>query len=102
MSTTNQLCFGNRPNVDNVEECKFAGKKLGYAFKDTRKKEMFPVGCYYLLENNNIYFNSHSIGKSSSIAKQICKMEGKLISSQRSMINGKKYYHQRRKIVIDL
>ena len=79
MSETTRLCSGNRQNVDNTEECKFAGKKLGYEFanKGVRERESFPKGCYYLRQNRNIYFNTHSTGKSSPVAKQICKMKGK-------------------------
>ena len=77
MSETTQLCSGNHQNVDNVEECKLAGKKLGYGFKDSRKKDSLPKGCYYLVQNNIFYFNTHSTGKSSNLAKQICKMKGK-------------------------
>ena len=77
MSNANQLCYGNRQNVDNLEECKFAGKKLGYEFKDKRKKVGLPGGCYYYIDNNIIHFNTHPTGKSSPDAKQICKMKGK-------------------------
>ena len=79
MSRISQLCNGNRQYVDNVEECKFAGKILGYEYKSARDRETFPVGCYYLLESNNIYFNINPNGKSSSdsAARQICKMKGK-------------------------
>ena len=81
LSGTNQLCsYGHkniRQRIDDVERCKDATKELGYGFKDSRSRASFPAGCYLFKDTNLTYFNTHSTGRTSKDAKQICMEEGR-------------------------
>lgn len=80
LSGTGNLCTtyekGIRNSTIDVEECKDAAKKLGYEFKDSRKRIRFPRGCYLLIDNNRTYFNTHLTGQPHTKAEQVCKEEG--------------------------
>ena len=85
MSGTNELCkcldkqvcdtrHHDQPIYD-VEECKRAALSLGEIFKDSRNKAGFPKGCYFLRDNDRIYFNINKVGRKSLTAEQVCKFE---------------------------
>ena len=75
MSGKNQLCSHDQKQaIDSIEDCKAAANSFhGKSFKDSRNKHMYPKGCYFLIDNGLIYFNTHSTGSKSDHAKPICK-----------------------------
>ena len=97
MSGKNELCKCSDKQVCNsshhvqpiydVEECEKAALSLEAQFKDSRYRDRYPKGCYYLPYNYRVYFNTHSVGRKTTSAdrmsaEQVCKFEqikGKLI-----------------------
>ena len=85
MSGTNKLCkcsdkhSCNPRNFDqpihDVDECKQAALSIGKKFKDSRNRPGFPKGCYFLRDNDQMYFNTNSVGRKSTNAEQVCKFE---------------------------
>ena len=85
MSGLNELCKCSEKTVCNpkdhgqpisdVDECKQAALSLKKQFKDSRRRSGFPKGCYFLRDNANIYFNTHSVGRESRTSEQVCKFE---------------------------
>ena len=82
MSGKNRLCsYDRKQAIENAEDCKAAANSFhGKSFKDSRNKPMYPKGCYFLVSNGNIYFNTDSTGSKSRHAEQICKGENKSLS----------------------
>ena len=79
MSGTNELCSFNKKGVNDLEECKMAATKMAYVFQEARDRGMMPPGCYFLPENEKVYFNTHNnypYGRKSRVAKQICESKG--------------------------
>ena len=79
MSGRNQLCTRHLQGVMDLEECKKAAKMMAYVFIEPRNRTKFPPGCYFLNENENVYFNTHKnwpYGRKSYLAEQICKVKG--------------------------
>ena len=74
MSGKDQLCRDNQ-SIDDMNACKKAATFLGKQFKESINRRIFPKGCYLILFNDNVYFNTHSNGRKSNDAEQICKVE---------------------------
>ena len=85
MSGSNELCKCSENTVCNpkhhghpiydVDECIQAALSLEKQFKDSRNRGGFPKGCYFLRDNGNMYFNTHSVGRKSANSEQVCKFE---------------------------
>ena len=79
MSGINRLCSHHLRAVTDEEECKKAAKMMAYVFIEPRNRTTFPPGCYFLNENENIYFNTYGkspFGRISKDAEQVCKSKG--------------------------
>lgn len=79
LSGKNRLCTRHLHAVTDMEECKMAAKKMAYKFVEPQNRAMFPPGCYFLNENEQVYFNTHEhypYGRKSMDAEQICKSKG--------------------------
>ena len=78
MSEKGQLCsLDHRHGIFDLEECKIAANETNSKFKDARHRPLYPKGCYYLTQNNNIYFNTDTAGQANRATRQVCKQEGK-------------------------
>ena len=74
--------------VDNANSCEEALNELKRIPADSRKipaaqfydkpieNKNMPKGCYLHLANSLVYFNTHSTGSSTWLARQICKPKG--------------------------
>ena len=77
MSGRNKLCSdGNRTVVNSAQECEKAAKYMKYEWKEERKRDKYPSGCYFLHDNSFIYYN-FQYGQKNENAEQICKGQGK-------------------------
>ena len=79
MSGKNRLCSRHNKGVTKLEECKMVAKIKAYIFSAKRDTETRPPGCYFLNENEQVYFNTrknYPYGRKSYVAEQICKSKG--------------------------
>ena len=78
MSLKNRLCTDDeRQRINDADECESAATQMKIEFRDKRNRIGFPKGCYVLIDNTVIYFNTHFSGSKSDIAQQVCKGIGK-------------------------
>ena len=78
MSGINRLCFdGDRPSVNSMQECEKAAEYMKYEFKNERRRDYLPPGCYFFHGTKSIYHNYVTEGRESYNAEQICKGKGK-------------------------
>ena len=68
--------------VDKIQLCQEAAEEFDLPFKATTVYYTNrPKGCYLDTLDNSVLFNTHSTGSSNSIARQICKPDGKEYTS---------------------
>ena len=78
MSFENRLCADDeRQRINEAKECELAATQMKIKFVEKRSRKGLPKGCYFLIENDLIYFNTHLSGSKSTIAQQVCKGIGK-------------------------
>ena len=82
LTAKDELCGEGVVTVDEIQRCQEAAKEFDLPFKATTVYYTDrPKGCYLDTLDNSVLFNTHSTGSSNSIARQICKPNGKKYTS---------------------
>ena len=82
LTAKDELCGEGVVTVDEIQRCQEAAKEFDLPFKATTVYYTDrPKGCYLDTSDDSVLFNTHSTGSSNSIARQICKPDGKKYTS---------------------
>ena len=82
LTAKDELCGEGVVTVDEIQRCQEAAKEFDLPFKATMVYYTDrPKGCYLDTSDDSVLFNTHSTGSSNSIARQICKPDGKKYTS---------------------